>query len=94
MPTGPDEGAFGFYTTGEYQFARRWYIGARADRSGRVTDAASIDKAGSVFLTFWPTEFSQIRGQFRQIRFAEGVRANEFLVQFNFTIGAHAAHVF
>ena len=94
MPTGQDERAFGFYTLGEYQFARRWYIGARADRSGRVTDAASIDNAGSVFLTFWPTEFSQIRGQFRQIRFAEGVRANEFLVQFNFSIGAHAAHVF
>ena len=94
MPTGQDERAFGFYTTGEYQFARRWYIGARADRSGRVTDAASIDNAGSVFLTLWPTEFSQIRGQFRQIRFAEGVRANEFLVQFNFSIGAHSAHVF
>ena len=55
---------------------------------------AAIDKGGSVFLTFWPTEFSQVRGQFRHISFAEGVRANEFLMQFNFSIGAHAAHVF
>ena len=94
MPTAPAEQAFGLYLSGEYQFARRWYIGARADRSGRVTDAAAIDNGGSVFLTFWPTEFSQIRGQFRQIRFAEGTRANEFLFQFNFSIGAHGAHAF
>jgi hypothetical protein len=94
MPASADERAFGFYAMGEYQFARRWYAGGRADWSGRVTDAAAVDKGGSVFLTFWPTEFSQIRGQFRQIRFAEGVRANEFLFQFNFSIGAHSAHVF
>jgi hypothetical protein len=94
MPTTPAERAFGMYVNGEYQFARRWYIGARADRSGRVTEADAIDTGASVFLTFWPTEFSQVRGQFRHIRFAEGVRANEFLFQFNFSIGAHGAHVF
>jgi hypothetical protein len=47
-----------------------------------------------VFLTFWPTEFSQIRGQYRRTNFAEGIRGNEFLFQFNFSIGAHGAHVF
>jgi hypothetical protein len=94
MPDAASQHAFGMYASGEYQFARRWYIGARADRSGRALDAEAIDKGGSVFLTFWPTEFSQVRGQFRQIRFAEGVRGNEFLVQFNFSIGAHGAHVF
>jgi hypothetical protein len=94
MPDAPQARAFGMYASGEYQFARRWYVGARADRSGRVLDASAIDTGGSVFLTFWPTEFSQVRGQFRRINFAEGQRANEFLFQFNFTIGAHGAHVF
>ena len=47
-----------------------------------------------MFLTFWPTEFSQIRGQYRRTNFAEGINANEFLFQFNFSIGAHGAHVF
>ena len=94
MPQTPTEKAFGAYVSGEYQFARRWYIGGRIDRSGRAQEAAAIDKGGSAFLTFWPTEFSQIRGQFRHISFAEGVKANEFLLQFNFSIGAHAAHVF
>jgi hypothetical protein len=88
------ESAFGMYASGEYQFARRWYIGGRVDRSGRTLDGDAIDTGGSAFLTFWPTEFSQIRGQFRRINFAEGQKANEFLFQFNFTIGAHGAHVF
>jgi hypothetical protein len=86
--------AFGFYGLGEYQFARRWYLGARLDRSARVFDSSLVDKGGSVFLTFWPTEFSQVRGQYRRTNYAEGIRGNEFLFQFNFSIGAHGAHVF
>ena len=86
--------AFGYYAMGEYQFARRWYIGGRADRSGRVLDGDAVDTGGSVFLTFWPTEFSQIRSQYRRTNYAEGVSGNEFLFQFNFSIGAHGAHVF
>jgi len=85
--------AFGFYGLAEYQFARRWYIGGRFDRSGRVLDGTLHDNGGSVFVTFWPSEFSQIRTQFRHTSFIEGP-ANELLVQFNFSIGAHGAHVF
>jgi len=94
MPDAASQNAFGMYASGEYQFARRWYIGGRGDRSGRTLDASAIDTGGSVFLTFWPTEFSQIRGQFRRINFAGGEKGNEFLMQFNFSIGAHGAHVF
>jgi hypothetical protein len=94
LPAGFRTTAFGYYALGEYQFARRWYAGARADRSGRVLNGSLKDNSGSVFLTFWPSEFSQIRGQFRRINYAEGVKGNELLVQFNFSIGAHGAHVF
>jgi hypothetical protein len=86
--------AFGYYGLAEYQFARRWYVGGRYDRSGRALDGSLIDHGASAFMTFWPTEFSQIRGQYRFINFAEGVKANEFLFQFNFAIGAHGAHMF
>ena len=86
--------AFGLYGLGEYQFARRWYIGARIDRSGRSDDGTLKDNGGSVFLTFWPTEFSQIRTQFRRTNYAEGVSANEAFLQLNFSIGAHGAHAF
>jgi len=59
-----------------------------------VLDGQAVDTGGAVFLTFWPTEFSQIRGEYRHIGFAGGERANEFLFQFNFSIGAHGAHAF
>ena len=94
LPAGFRTTAFGYYALGEYQFARRWYAGARADRSGRVLNGSLKDNSGSVFLTFWPSEYSQIRGQFRRINYADGVKGNELLVQFNFSIGAHGAHVF
>jgi hypothetical protein len=45
-------------------------------------------------LTYWPSEFSQIRGQYRFTRYAEGMDANELLFQFQFSLGAHGAHPF
>jgi hypothetical protein len=88
------ESSFGMYALGEYQFARRWYAGARYDRSARVLDDTLTDTGGSFFMTFWPTEFSQIRGQYRYTKYAEGITGHEFLFQFNFSIGAHGAHIF
>jgi hypothetical protein len=85
---------FGMYASGEYQFARRWFAGGRYDYSQRPLDSSLVDKGGAATLTFWPSEFSQVRGQYRRTNYAEGVRANEFLFQFLFSIGAHGAHVF
>ena len=86
--------AFGMYVSGDYQFARRWFAGARYDWSERAYDASLVDKGSSLALTFWPSEFSQIRGQYRRVNFAEGIKSNEVLFQFLFSIGAHGAHVF
>jgi hypothetical protein len=94
---GQEEGnvsAFGMYASGEYQFARRWFAGARYDWSERAFDSSLVDKGPSVLLTYWPSEFSQIRGQYRRIDYAEGAVSNELLFQFLFSIGAHGAHVF
>jgi len=86
--------AFGAYVSGDYQFARRWFAGGRYDWSDRAEDPTRRDTSGSVLLTYWPSEFSQIRGQFRRTAYAEGVDANEVLFQFLFSIGAHGAHSF
>jgi hypothetical protein len=86
--------AFGLYASGDYQFARRWYAGARYDRSGRTWEADTTDTGGAFYLTYWPSEFNQVRGQYRHIRYGDGVNADEFLFQFLFSIGAHGAHVF
>ena len=82
------------YVSGEYQFAQRWFAGGRYDQSQRATDSQLTDRAGSLVMTYWPSEFSQIRGQYRRTRYGEGVTANELLFQFLFAIGAHGAHSF
>jgi hypothetical protein len=92
-PVGTQD-AFGFYVQAEYQFARRWIAGGRLDYSEEATDPSLVDQGGSLLLTWWPSEFSQIRGQYRYTHFGEGRIANEFLFQFLFSIGAHGAHVF
>ena len=84
----------GMYISGDYQFGRRWFVGARYDRSDRATDASLLDTGGSLILTYWPSEFSQIRGQYRRTNYALGSAADEFLFQFQFSIGAHGAHPF
>jgi hypothetical protein len=52
------------------------------------------DTGGSLLLTYWPSEFSQVRGQLRRTVYGEGLTANELLFQFQFSMGAHGAHPF
>ena len=91
--------AFGFYSDAEYRANRRWTIGGRFDRSGHAANANLTDTGFSAILTYWPSEFSQIRGQYRFGHLADPVttnysNANEFLFQFLFVMGAHGAHPF
>jgi hypothetical protein len=91
--------AFGMYSLAEYRANRRWTIGGRFDRSGRATNASLTDTGFSGILTYWPSEFSQIRGQYRyghlwDIPNDRFTNANEFLFQFLFVMGAHGAHPF
>jgi len=86
--------AFGMYTSGEYRLNRRWTVGGRYDRSDRTRNANQTDSGFSTLLTYWPSEFSQIRGQYRWVRYAEGREGNELRFQFLFSLGAHGAHPF
>jgi hypothetical protein len=91
--------AFGMYSSAEYRLNRRWTVGGRFDRSGHATDARLTDTGFSGILTYWPSEFSQIRGQYRFGHLAvtnpgDFSNANEFLFQFLFVMGAHGAHPF
>ena len=92
--------AFGFFTSAEYRLNRRWTLGGRFDRSEQARDASLTDTGFSALLTYWPSEFSQIRGQYRFARYAEPGpvdlfrNANELRFQFLFVLGAHGAHPF
>ncbi len=89
-----EQRAFGFYTSGEYQLGRRWFVGGRYDLSDRSRFANQTDKGGSAILTYWPSEFSQIRTQYRYTKYAENIGAHEVLFQVLFSLGAHGAHPF
>jgi hypothetical protein len=86
--------SMGYYVSGDYQFARRWWIGGRFDQSDRADDSSILDRGGSATLTYWPSEFSQVRGQYRRTEYGDAATANELLFQFQFSIGAHGAHPF
>ena len=86
--------AFGFYASADYQFARRWFLGGRFDHSDRATNAFLTDKGGALVLTYWPSEFAQLRGQYRITRYAEHFDAHEGFIQLQFALGAHGAHPF
>jgi hypothetical protein len=88
------QNGMGMYLSGDYQLARRWFAGARLDRSARATDASLVDTGGSFLVTYWPSEFSQVRAQYRRTNYASAASANELLFQFQFSIGAHGAHPF
>jgi hypothetical protein len=89
-----DQDAFGWYASADYQFARRWTAGVRVDEADRAIDAELTDRGASAVLTFRPSEFSQIRWQWRRSEFAGQSPTDELLLQLLFTIGAHGAHPF
>jgi hypothetical protein len=86
--------AFGFYASADYQFARRWTAGLRYDWSERANDPDVTDKGTSLVLTFRPSEFSQVRAQYRRTQLGGIPAADELLFQLLFTLGAHGAHPF
>jgi hypothetical protein len=86
--------ARGWFVSGEYQLAKRWFVGGRVESSDRAEAANLRDKGEAVTLTFWPSEFSQLRGEARRRRYAGGVTGTEALLQLQFAIGAHGAHPF
>ena len=91
-----DSTLHGFYASADYQLSRRLFTGIRLDSADRfVNGATPNDRGVSATLTFWPSEFSQLRGQLRRMRYGDvGKSVNELLLQLQFSIGAHGAHSF
>jgi hypothetical protein len=86
--------ALGWFTSADFQLARRWSTGARYEWSERADDETLHDSGPAVTLTFAPSDFLQLRGEVRRRDFAEGDTATELLLQLQFAIGAHGAHPF
>ena len=89
----PDQGAF--YTEPVYQFARRWYAGARIDITG-LPSGPDLPRrygyAGS--LTFAPSEFSRFRLYAQELMGSGAPSSTVGFLQAEFSMGAHGAHPF
>jgi hypothetical protein len=88
------ERAFGMYSSLEYRLDQRWTVGTRFDWSERATLASQLDRGGSALLTYWMSEFSQVRGQYRFTHYDGKRDASEVRLQLIFVMGAHGAHPF
>jgi len=96
----------GFYSQLVWRFAQRWRAGVQYNLinkndvkiAGKNKNLPDNLPAYYAMLEYNPTEFSRIRFQVGQNRafFQDGSRktVNEFILQFNFAIGAHGAHPF
>ncbi len=91
---GGEQTSRGWFLSAEYQLAKRWFVGGRVEASDRAGDGSRRDSGQALLLTFWPSEFSQVRAEARRRKYAEGITANEALLQLQFAIGAHGAHPF
>lgn len=94
----------GFYIQGVYLF-RRWRTGLRYDRLNLFKDTYKLDSDKIDFgknpyriswmVEYNPTEFSRIRLQYNHDKSDVTQKTNrEWILQFIFGIGAHAAHSF
>jgi hypothetical protein len=90
-----DQIGYGWFVSGDYQFAKRWWVGARVEASDHADNTALRDKGQALTLTFNPSEFSQVRTELRRrVYGGTNVTATEALFQLQFAIGSHGAHPF
>jgi hypothetical protein len=91
---GPTRDYTGAYLFARYQTGQRTFLGARYDwvqdpeRDGRTLDA------GSVYLEWYPSEFSKLSAGYEAYRPSGETLVNRILVQATFSLGPHKPHPF
>lgn len=87
-----DEKPRGDSVYAQYQFAERWWIEARTEQTRNRENSDETQKKTSVLLAFFPSEFSGIRADVDLLKDNNNQKRLSYILQGNFTIGAHPAH--
>ena len=86
----------GLYTAADYQFARRWVLGARYDFSQMPYSSSLREHGYSAYLTFLQSEYLYWRLGYqytdRNFRVHGDTGEHELFLQCNFSLGTHPAH--
>lgn len=84
----------GAYVFARYQLARRTYLGARWDMvQDPEADGARLH-AGSLYVQFFPSEFSKLLAAVERVGAGLGPPATRLLLQATFALGPHRPHPF
>jgi hypothetical protein len=93
----------GGYIQGVYQFMPMWRVGLRTERLDPGHDNWALTAGqgddfhptkNSVMVDFSESEFARIRLQFAQDRTRQGFVDNQWLLQYQTSLGAHGAHAY
>jgi hypothetical protein len=86
----------GFYTYGEYRLTQTLWVGNRVDWTEIPGTSGKQEWGVFPYLTFSPMEFGYARIGYEFVRSdqLEDKDSNRFWLQYNFSIGPHAAHAF
>jgi hypothetical protein len=83
---------YGGFSLVEYQFERRWFLGARYDFSGFPEDGSRKEQGGSLLLRFQPTEFQILALEYQYTNRNYDRNFSQVVLRAIFGIGTHAAH--
>ncbi|HEY0997818.1 MAG TPA: hypothetical protein VGD77_17645 [Gemmatimonadaceae bacterium] len=91
---GPGRDYTGAYVFARWQTSRRAFIGARGDWLQDPEAGGDALRAGSLYLEFFPSEFSKLVAGYEAFKPAGTAVTHRLLVQAMFSLGPHKPHPF
>jgi hypothetical protein len=91
---GPTRDFTGAYVFARWQTSQRGFVGARYDwLQDPAIDGRTLN-AGSVYLEWFPSEFSKLVAGYEAVSPSGGTTVNRLLLQASFALGPHKPHPF
>lgn len=84
----------GAYVFARYQTGQRTFVGTRYDYVQNPENAGRTLNAGSVYLEWYPSEFSKLAAGYEALKNSGDTMLNRLLIQATFSLGPHKPHPF
>jgi hypothetical protein len=91
---GPTQDFTGAYVFARVQTSQRQFVGARYDYVQNPVNNGRILNAGSVYLEWYPSEFSKLAAGYEAVKNGGEDLLNRLLIQATFSLGPHKPHPF
>ena len=91
---GPTRDFTGAYVFARWQTSQRSFIGSRYDFLQDEQNGGRTLNAGSVYLEWFPSEFSKLVAGYEAVSPSGGTLVNRLLLQASFALGPHKPHPF